>query len=102
RSQDFRRLEIRWDKNPRFETFARRLRCDGVREVSCRRTRNCIESEAARLCQCHSDHAILETQRGEAHGIVLDAQPPGAKFPAQMGGAQKWREAHRKIGVVVL
>ena len=81
-------LEIGRDEDPRLEAIARGLGRDRVGEVAGRRARNGIESKRARLCQRHGDHAILETERGQADGVVLDAELAGAEFFREVRRAQ--------------
>ena len=74
RADDFGGFEIGGDENPGAEPVAGRLRCDGVRQISCRRAGDNLESELARLCQSDRDYAIFKAQSWQADGIVLDVE----------------------------
>src|SRR5207244_10754092 len=74
RGDDFGGFEIGGDENPGAEPDAGRLRCDGVRQITCRRAGDNLESELARLCQSDRDYAIFKAQSWQADGIVLDVE----------------------------
>ena len=45
---------------------------DGIGQISRGRTGHSIEAELLCLGQRYGDHTILETQRGQADGIILN------------------------------
>ena len=90
RAKNFRGLKIGRNKNPRLEALASRLRRHCVRQIPRRRASHRFEPKAARIGQRHGNHAILEAQGGEAHGIILDEEPPRSNLVAQP------RHAHQR------
>ena len=82
RTQNLRRLQVGRDKYPSLESLSRRMCRHGIRQIPGRRTRDSIESKLARLRQCHRNHAILEAQRRQADGIVLDVKILGERTQA--------------------
>ncbi len=74
RAQNLRRLQVGRNKDPGFQTKARRVRCHCVRQVSRGRARNRVEAKSLRLGQSHGHNAVLEAQRRQADGIILDVE----------------------------
>ena len=69
----------------------RGLRGDGVRQVTGRRAPDRIEAEDLRVRQRNRDHAILEAQRGQADGVILDVEIARADALGEPGRAQQRR-----------
>ena len=84
------------------EYIARRLRCHRIRQVAGRRTRHRIEPEIAGLGQSHRDHAILETQGGQADGIIFQIEVLRSPLFGQAGRREQRREPRRNARLVVL
>ena len=94
------RLQIRGNKDPRLQAFPRSMRGDGIGQISGGRARNRVESEFARVRQRYGNHAVLEAQRRQADGIVLDVEIPrssgrSTQLRGQVRGLQQWSEADR-------
>src|SRR3954469_17090640 len=79
RADDLCRLQVSGDKDPCFEAFTGCLSRDGVCQIAGRGTRNCVEPKRARIRQCYCNDAVLKAQSGQAHRVVLDAEPLHAK-----------------------
>ena len=80
--ENFRRLEIRRDEDAGIESLLGALRGDGVRQVSGGGAANRVEPESACRGQGRGYHAILEGERGEADGIILEIEIFNAKLRA--------------------
>ena len=50
------------------------MSCNGVGKISCRRTRDRVESKDASLGEGNRDDTILEAQRGQANRVILDVE----------------------------
>ena len=101
RAQNFCRLKICGNEDPRFESVARRLRRNRIGKIPGRRTRHRIEAEAPRLRQSHCDHAVFEAERGQTNGVILDEEMFGAKTRGQLGRAKQRRKADRQRCLIV-
>src|SRR5271165_737643 len=107
RAQNLRGLKIGRDEDPGFESLARRVRGDSVGQVASGRTRHGIESESFRLRQSHGDHAVLEAERRQANGVVLDVEIlRGGGRPTQLlsqtWSLKQWSEADRQPRFIAL
>src|SRR6185437_5365773 len=71
RAKNFRGLEIRRDKDPGFESVARGMRGNGIRQISRRRAGNNLKSKRLCLRQRDRYHAVLKAKRRQANGVVL-------------------------------
>ena len=86
-------LEIGGHEDVALEPQARGLGGDGVGQVAGRRATYRVEAEDLRVGQRDRDHAILEAQRGQADGVVLDVEIAGADALGQPRGAKQRRPA---------
>src|SRR5215470_17613329 len=87
-------LEIGRDEDIGLQPSLGRVSRHGVGQVSCRRTRDGVEPELARLRHRHRDDAILERPRGMADGVVLDPDLATAQLVGQVPRPDQRREAH--------
>ena len=94
RAQNLRRLEIGWNEDPGFQSFAGRLRSHRIRQIARGRASDGIEAEAASIRQSHGDHAVFETQRGQADGVILNQQPSRSNLRAQSRRANQRGEPY--------
>ena len=60
--QDFRRFEVRGNKDAGVESLVRALSSDGVRQISGGRAADCFKAESACGGECRGHHAILERE----------------------------------------
>ena len=77
-------LEVGGDEDAGLQAQARRLRGDGVGQVAGRGAADGLEAEGLRVGQRDRDHAILEAERREADGVVLDVEIGRADALAQV------------------
>ena len=72
--QNFRGLKVGGDEDAGVEALLRGLRGDGVGEVAGRGAADGLEAETPRGHQRRGHHAILEGERREADGVVLEIE----------------------------
>ena len=97
--EDLGGLEIGGDEDAGLQAQTRRLRGDGVGQVAGRGAADGVEAEGLRVGQRDRDHAVLEAERREADGVVLDVEIVRADALAQIARADQRGEANRKVGL---
>jgi len=76
-------FEIRWNEDLGLEAETRSSGSDSIGQIAGRGASNGVESEGLRVGESDGHHAILEAQRRQAHGIVLDIEIPGTDALAE-------------------
>ncbi len=99
RVEDLGGLEIGGNEDGGLEAEARGLGGDGVGEVAGRGAADGGEAEALGVGERDGDDAILEGERREADGVVLDEEVVGADALAEISGADERGEAYGEIGL---
>ena len=99
RVEDLGGLEVGGNEDAGLEAEARGLGGDGVGEVAGRGAADGGEAELLRVGEGDGDDAILEGERREADGVVLDVEIVGADALAEVFGADERGEAYGQIGL---